>query len=141
MRGAFELWRWPDGTVRGERVGVFETIDAAIAFAGVPNSEWVVTTTHPGHWYVPLPDGARTGRYQSWVVSPVRVPESDADRIELALEIALEDGQTDGDHHKLWVIDQIVRVLTGDRYEQVITEYCAGEDGPETYFWETGIAP
>lgn len=141
MRTAFELWRWPEGAVRGERVGVFEIADAAIEVSGTANSEWVVPTNRPGHLYIPLPDGARTGRYQSWAISPVQVPESDADRIELALELALDNGQTDGDHHKLWVIDQIVRVLTGDRYEQVITEYCDGEDGPETYEWDTGIAP
>jgi hypothetical protein len=34
MRDAFELWRYPAGTVRGERIGVFETTDAAIASAG-----------------------------------------------------------------------------------------------------------
>lgn len=38
---------------------------------------------------------------------------------------------------RLWEL----RVLSGDRYDQTITEWCAGEDGPETYEWDTGIAP
>ena len=32
--------------------------------------------------------------------------------IALALKFAAEEGQVDGDHHKMWVIDQIVRLLT-----------------------------
>lgn len=68
-------------------------------------------------------------------------PEETNRRVELALQVALENGQEDGGHRKMWVIDQIVRILAGDRYEQVITEYCDGEDGPETYAWDEGIAP
>ena len=62
-------------------------------------------------------------------------------QIQEALAVAAEDGQTDGDHHKLWVIDQMVRALTGNEYAEWVTRYQDGEDGPETYCWETGIAP
>lgn len=65
---------------------------------------------------------------------------NDKEKILHALEIA-EDGQTDGDHHKLWVIDQIVRCLAGDGYEEWVKRYEHGEDGPNTYEWEVGIAP
>lgn len=68
-------------------------------------------------------------------------PAAVEDRIELVLQLATRYGQIDGEHHKLWVIDQMVRVLAGDRYEAMITSYCAGEDGPDTYMWDTGIAP
>ena len=34
------------------------------------------------------------------------------EKINKALEIAFEYGQIDGEHHKTWVIDQIVRTLT-----------------------------
>ena len=34
-------------------------------------------------------------------------------RIKRALEIAFQDAGVDGEHHKMWVIDQMVRVLTG----------------------------
>lgn len=60
---------------------------------------------------------------------------------EKALEIALRYGGIDGDHHKAWVIDQMVRVLTGDGYTQWVTDACDGEDGPETYSWDVGIPP
>jgi hypothetical protein len=84
--------------------------------------------------------------------------------IAKALEVA-KDGQIDGDHHKLWVIDQMVRVLTGcpifekvakdcngktylsykrvenDAYTSWVKEVCAGKDGPDTYEWDVGIAP
>lgn len=50
-------------------------------------------------------------------------------------------GGIDGAHHKQWVIDQVVRALTGGRYEEWVAEMKNGEDGPETYEWDEGIAP
>lgn len=58
-----------------------------------------------------------------------------------ALEIAIRYGGIDGDHHKAWVIDQMVRALTDDRYETVVADACDGADGPDTYDWDEGIAP
>ncbi len=81
-----------------------------------------------------------------------------------ALAIASEYGSTDGDHHKAWVIDQIVRTLTGcptvtrtgthahgtytfealgesDAYRAFVADHNDGEDGPDTYHWDEGIAP
>lgn len=76
------------------------------------------------------------------------------ERIDNALKIATDFGQTDGAHHKMWVIDRIVRALTGcqengrtgdlepsPEYERWIEEYKDGEIGPETYPWDEGIAP
>lgn len=62
-------------------------------------------------------------------------------RIEQALDCAFQYGQIDGDHHKLWVIDQMVRMLTGADYDKIIADYEKGEDGPHTYEWDIGIAP
>lgn len=86
------------------------------------------------------------------------------DSIKKALEIA-ESGSYDGAHHKMWVIDQIVRALTlcpmvteetpdhfdyqytyevqgeSEEYEKWVKEFNDGEDGPETYEWDVGIAP
>lgn len=61
------------------------------------------------------------------------------ERIKLALDKTYLI--TDGDHHKMWVIDQMVRALTGDGYEEFVRKYKNGEDGPETYEWDEGIAP
>lgn len=58
-----------------------------------------------------------------------------------AIEIAVKYGNIDGAHHKAWVIDQMVRVLAGDKYDQIVAEAKAGEDGPDTYDWDEGIAP
>ena len=63
------------------------------------------------------------------------------EKIEKALEVAMWDGQTDGCHHKEWVIDQMVRALVGDNYEKLIQGFCNGEDGPDTYTWSVGIPP
>ena len=61
--------------------------------------------------------------------------------IEKALDVANNYGGIDGDHHKTWVIDQMVRALTGDLYEKWVAEHCAGECGPDSYEWDTGVAP
>ena len=61
--------------------------------------------------------------------------------IEQALELAVRYGGIDGAHHKAWVIDQMVRVLAGDGYEELVREAKSGDDGPETYDWNVGIAP
>ena len=39
------------------------------------------------------------------------------------------------------VLDQVVRKLTGDEYLNWVVEHCNGEDGPNTYEWDEGIAP
>lgn len=62
-------------------------------------------------------------------------------RVAVALEIAAGYGTTDGAHHKMWVIDQMVRALTGDEYPKWVAGFNDGEDGPNTYQWDEGIAP
>lgn len=87
------------------------------------------------------------------------------DRIKLALYFAQKHGTVDGAHHKMWCIDQMVRALTGcptnfvrtvahtgmvyeyleqgksDEYVEWVVAFCDGADGPNTYEWDTGIAP
>lgn len=85
-------------------------------------------------------------------------------RIEKALDFCTS-GQVDGGHHKAWAIDQIVRALTGcpdvvrtstdindvvytwtdqgesPEYVQFVADYCADEDGPDSYSWDEGCPP
>lgn len=63
------------------------------------------------------------------------------DRIEKALELIGDYGGIDGGHHKQWVLDQVVRILTDDAYDDWVASVKNGEDGPNTYTWDTGIAP
>jgi hypothetical protein len=78
-------------------------------------------------------------------------------RILNALDIAADHGTTDGDHHKMWVIDQMVRALTGcplvertsrfpDAYGNPYTYEGFGESDEYRKFvagtdWDEGIAP
>jgi hypothetical protein len=55
-------------------------------------------------------------------------PDSPQTRIDRALHYASEYGWIDGGHHKQWVIDQMVRALTGCPYEDR-----ASRDGTYTY--------
>lgn len=71
----------------------------------------------------------------------------------------------DGGHHKQWVIDQAVRILTAcplvsrvsvdisgrvhtyeargesEEYVAWVRAYCAGEDGSDMYVWDVGTPP
>lgn len=86
-------------------------------------------------------------------------------RIQEALAIAHGSAGVDGAHHKMWVIDQMIRALTGcprllraardvngnpyiyeaygesDDYTAWVAEFCNGEDGPTTYEWDTTGTP
>lgn len=99
------------------------------------------------------------------IYSPALPANTPAERIHKALAIAVAYGGIDGAHHKDWTIDQMVRALTGcpvleesakdcndipytyetqgesEEYLKLVADACAGEDGPETYSWDIGIAP
>lgn len=63
------------------------------------------------------------------------------DTDDRVMELIERYGGIDGAHHKQWLIDQIARVIQGDDYEHWVIAMKDGENGPETYEWDTGIAP
>lgn len=63
------------------------------------------------------------------------------ERMQNAITLAVRYGRIYGDHYKAWVIDQMVRALAGDHYALIIANAKYGEDGPNTYSWDEGIAP
>lgn len=64
-----------------------------------------------------------------------------ANGVEKALEVAFRYAGIGGDHHKAWVIDQMVRALTGDQYANWVHDACIGENGDADYTWSAGIPP
>lgn len=63
------------------------------------------------------------------------------DRITRAITIAVQSGGADGSHHKAWVVDQMVRILAGEKYDEIVRAAKDGEDGPDSYEWDCGVAP
>lgn len=57
--------------------------------------------------------------------------ETGPERIAKALEVVFSHGQTDGAHHKAWAIDQVVRELTGEKYDDFVNFYQFGVTDPE----------
>lgn len=53
-----------------------------------------------------------------------------------ALDIAYRYAGCEGDHHRMWVIDQMIRALTGSEYEEWIRDY-----NVNGFEWDEGIAP
>ena len=45
-------------------------------------------------------------------------------REKRAIRLAVRFGGIDGDHHKAWVIDQMVRALAGAEYKRIVAEGC-----------------
>lgn len=64
-------------------------------------------------------------------------------RIKDALKIAWSYAQIDGEHHKMWVIDQMVRALCGDEemYREWVKNYETPICNEDYYVWNIGIAP
>lgn len=62
-------------------------------------------------------------------------------KIEKALDLIFQYGQIDEAHHKAWVIDQTVRILIKDKYDEWIKNYVYDEETGDTYSWDKGIAP
>ncbi len=60
---------------------------------------------------------------------------------DAALAVIQRYGGIDGDHHKSWVLDCIVRELTGEKYAEWVVDFERGEDGPKTFKWDPGIPP
>lgn len=81
-----------------------------------------------------------TAKAQGYDIDAMAVElQSLRQKIKQALTIA-GDGSIDGSHHKMWVIDQMVRALATD-YAAWVKNKKSGEDGPDTYTWDEGIAP
>jgi len=70
-------------------------------------------------------------------------------KIDEAIQVAYQYAQIDGGHHKMWVIDQMIRVLLQDQYDKFIKEYEQCGCNPHIddgycdggYEWNVGIAP
>lgn len=144
MKTVFDLYHWDHPDAAATVLPGFETADAAARAAGIhrraAETVWERVPNDNG-WLID-PDPV-TGRQTEWGVFERQQAETDTERVQLALQLLERDGQVDGDHHKAWVIDQTVRILTGDAdaYRTWIEQYRDGEDGPDTYSWDEGIAP
>lgn len=62
-------------------------------------------------------------------------------RTEDAMEVIERFGGIQGDHHRCWVLDQAARFIKGPDYDQWVVAMKAGEDGPDSYEYDVGIAP
>lgn len=60
-------------------------------------------------------------------------------KIDTAVDIALRYGMIKETHHMSWVIDQMLRCILDDKYQQTIHEY--NESDLEHDSWDIGIAP
>ena len=70
------------------------------------------------------------------------ISDHESEKITKAVAIISDYGWIDGGHHKQWVLDQVLKTLLGETvYFKWLAKHCYGEDGPDTYEWDKGIAP
>jgi hypothetical protein len=86
-------------------------------------------------------EGLLFARSKTWVESIPSITAIDQFMMDGVLDLVAQAGLTDGGHHKQWGLDQIARKIMGDRYEEWVAAICKGDDGPDTYSWDTGVAP
>lgn len=89
--------------------------------------------------HITVDQAARSVRFT--IMPNPTLPFADRERIDAAIDLAVRYGGIEGDHHKAWVIDQMVRALAGERYAEIVRDAKFGDDGPETYDWDEGIPP
>ena len=58
-------------------------------------------------------------------------------KVQNAIDIAVETMSADGDHHKVWGLDQVVKTLAGDQYEDIVKKF--EEETGST--WDHGVQP
>jgi hypothetical protein len=63
--------------------------------------------------------------------------------VQQALDCIHHYGGIDGAHHKQWLLDRVVLILSGSgaKYDEWVAEFQDGDDGPQTYTWDRGVAP
>ena len=74
-------------------------------------------------------------------ILPKNIPKG---KVKEILMFIAQWGAVDGAHHKQWVLDQVVKIALGHdekRYTEWVMMHNRGEDGPNTYSWDEGIAP
>ena len=88
-------------------------------------------------------EGIIANAINEYVVNLVKQCSDLESRIKNVESIAFRYGQIDGDHHKMWTIDQMVRALTGTEtdYKLWVQDYVYDTETGEEYTWDTGIAP
>lgn len=59
------------------------------------------------------------------------------DHCQRACAVALHYAWIDGAHHKQWVIDQMLRILAGMVYPELVAAYNREAAEP----WDVGVAP
>jgi hypothetical protein len=61
------------------------------------------------------------------------------ERLVEVYKLAIDGLGTDGDHHKQWFLEEILKVVVGEEnYDRIFKELGEENDG---YAWEPGIAP
>jgi hypothetical protein len=71
-------------------------------------------------------------------------PKKQCATCKAVVDLIATNGGIDGGHHKQWLLDQILRTILGDGYDEWVHDYEFEEtdDGGNPGFeWDTGVPP
>ena len=152
MKTSFRVWFKFADNGRYTEHGIHDTLEQAMASTHLGDPAEAYTDISA--WTQPASGDTiflaeritnEMGRSSPWLISKIQVPENDGERIDLAVSVAMEFSSYDGDHHKMWVIDQMLRHLLGDKYDETIARYNGADDDDEDDWerpvWDVGVAP
>ena len=90
---------------------------------------------------------------------------NDSEKVAAALDFVAEYGLIEGEEHRKWVLDQVVRVLTGcpatkqvfvdsedrerivrslgesEAYQEFVVQQVVSDEGVPILMWDTGVEP
>jgi hypothetical protein len=65
-------------------------------------------------------------------------PDPWIEQVQKVIKITLQYGMIDGEHHKQWLLDQILRICLEEFYDKEIEKFNADKNYKE---WDVGIPP
>lgn len=75
-------------------------------------------------------------------IDPVQAMAIGIVRTSKAIALATRNSQNSSAENRAWIIDQMVRILAGGTYEEIIRPIEAGETpGVAAYLWDVGVEP
>jgi len=85
-------------------------------------------------------NGDGTPIWMNPIVDIVATERDEAqDKLELILKECWDGFETDGVHHKQYALDQILRIILKDRYEEWMRERCYDKNGEQIVDQDVGI--
>lgn len=92
----------------------------------------------PGRWLRSQTDEVEENEMEDVLNTSFKdMPQS----IQDAIKVIVDYGDIDGSHHKQWILDQALRYLMGNEYQEWRDRYDLAMARNDYSIWDEGVAP